>query len=206
MTPKKLPLFLKNTQFSLYGNLGERIAAALLDGLFLIPLGVGMLVFNSLHLYNYFYTIAVTQLITVGYHIYLPVRYGATPGKRIMGLTILKEDGSAITYKESFLKYLPLLFVGLFAFIVQSMALVKADPAVFDGLGWMAQTKYLQSFYTIPLWIQTAIIYSYYIGTIVMVAINDRHRSVGDAVAGTVVVYTRCLEKIAEYMEEGEEE
>ncbi|WP_291127510.1 hypothetical protein [Flavobacterium sp. UBA7682] len=37
MTTKKLPLHLENTSFSLYGNLGERIAAGFLDGVFLTP-------------------------------------------------------------------------------------------------------------------------------------------------------------------------
>ena len=107
MTDKKLPLFLDNTFQSIYGNFGVRLGALFLDGLFLSPLVIFMFFFNSIRLSNYYYTFVVFQLAYLAYSIYLPVRYGATPGKRVMGLTILKVDGSAIGYRESFLKVLP---------------------------------------------------------------------------------------------------
>lgn len=189
----------------MYGNLGERVAAGLLDGLFLCPVTLGALYFNSTHLNNYYYTFAIIQLVVIGYHIYLPVRFGATPGKRVMGLTILKQDGSAITYKESFLKYLPMVVFGLFAFVIQCWSIAQADAAVYESLPWIQQTKYLQTFNPIPTWIQTIPSYGYFVGSLVLVAINDRHQSLSDAIAGTVVVYTRCLDQIAEYLEKGED-
>lgn len=201
MNTKKLPLHLENTHYSIYGNLGERIAAGLLDGLFLIPVTVGLLYFNSVHLYNYYYTYVVTQLVIMVYCIYLPVRYGATPGKRVMGLTILQLDGSAISYRESFLKYLPTLIIGLLAFVGQCWAISLADAAVYDGLSWMEQSNYLKSFSPIPMWVQMVVIYGYYFATLLLVLINPRNRSVSDQLAGTVVVYTRCLEKIKENCE-----
>ncbi|WP_291127505.1 RDD family protein [Flavobacterium sp. UBA7682] len=196
MTTKKLPLHLKNTSFSLYGNLGERIAAGFLDGVFLTPVTLGSLYFNSLHLYHYYYTFAITQLVIMAYGIYLPVRYGATPGKRVMGLTILQLDGSAISYRESFLKHLPMLIISLLAFVVQGWAISLADEAAFDRLNWVEQSNYLQSFYPFPMWMQMAVIYGYYFATLLLVLMNPRHRSVSDYLAGTVVVYSRCLEKI----------
>lgn len=197
MPTQKLPLHLENTPYSLYGNLGERIAAGLLDGVFLVPVTVGSLFINSMHLTNYYFTYVVMQLIIAAYCIYLPVRYGNTPGRRIMGLTILKLDGSAITYRESFLKFLPLLSISLLSFVVMVWAISLADEAAFDRLNWMEQSTYLQSFYPIPMWIQMVFIYGYYIGTMLLVLINKRNRSVSDHLAGTVVVYTRCLDKIA---------
>ncbi len=202
MNTKKLPLHLENTHFSLYGNLGERIAAGFLDGVFLMPVSLGMLYFNSVHLYNYYYTFVVMQLVIMVYTIYLPVRYGATPGKRVMGLTILKLDGSAITYRESFIKYLPMLIIGLFAFVIQCFTIPLADEVVFDRLSWMEQSNYLKSFSPIPLWTQIGVIYGYYLATLLVVLINTRNRSVSDLLAGTAVVYTNCLEKIAAFKEE----
>jgi uncharacterized RDD family membrane protein YckC len=198
MTTKKLPLQLENTPYSLYGNLGERIAAGLLDGVFLIPVTVGSLVINSMHLTNYYYTYVVMQLIIAAYCIYLPVRYGNTPGRRIMGLTILKLDGSAISYRESFLKFLPMLSIGLLGFVVMGWSVSLADAAAFDRLNWMEQSTYLQSFYPIPMWVQMVVIYGYYLGTLLMVLIDKRNRSVSDQLAGTVVVYSRSLERIRE--------
>lgn len=197
MTTKKLPLHLENFQ-KLYGNLGERIAAGILDGVFLAPISLGMLFFNSLHLYNYYYTFVVTQLIIMAYCVYLPVRYGATPGKRVMGLTILKIDGAALTYREAFLKYLPMLTIGLFAFAIQAFTISLANEATYSGLNWVDQSKYLQSISPFPMWIELVVIYGYYIGTMLMVLFNKRKRSISDCLAGTVVVHTRALEKKVE--------
>lgn len=199
MTTKKLPFYLENTHFSLYANLGERIVSTFLDGLFLCPLTFGLLYFNSVHLYNFFYTFIVMQLILIAYTIYLPVRYGATPGKRVMGLTILKVNGDKITYRESFLKHVPALITGFIAFFIQTLSIVKADQAVFDSLSWMEQIKYIKTFNPEFTWFQFVVIYGYYIATVVLILVNKRKTSVGDQLAGTVVVYTRCLDKIEEY-------
>lgn len=199
MTTKKLPLNLENTHYSLYGNFGERFAAGFLDGIFLIPITMGGVYINSLHLYNYHYTFFVTQLLISLYSIYLPVRYGATPGRLIMGLTILKLDGSAITYRESFFKFLPTLLIGILVFVIQCLTIALADESVFDSLGWIEQTNYLKKISPIPMWVQMVVIYGYFLVTIIMVLTNPRKRSLSDQLAGTVVVYTRSLEKIKEY-------
>ncbi|WP_445454623.1 RDD family protein [Flavobacterium sp. 25HG05S-40] len=199
MTTNKIPLYIDNPNYSLYGNLGERIAAGLLDGVFLAPATIVMMYFNSMDLYNFYYTFVITQLIILGYYLYLPMRYGATPGKRVMGLTILKLDGSALSYRDAFLKHLPMLFMGLFAFVVQCFAMASADATTFNSLSWIEQSKYLQSVGTFPSWIQLTVIYSYSLSNLLLVWKNSRSRSISDWVAGTVVVYTKCLAKIEEY-------
>ncbi len=198
MTNKTLPLRLENPDQRLYAHIGQRLAAGLLDGIFLVPVTVGLLYFNSLHLYNYYLTWMATQLVLAIYCIYLPLRFGATPGKRVMGLTILKMDGAAISYRESILKYLPMLILGVCAFIIQSAAITMADESVFSRLGWVEQNTYLQAVNPVPMWIQMVLIYGYYVVTILMVVLDSRNRSLSDRVAGTVVVRTDCLDRIAE--------
>lgn len=144
MPTPKLPLHLENHHHRLYGNFGARIAAGLLDGLIFIPLALVAIFFDSLHLYYYYNAFLATEVVIMAYCIYLPVRYGATPGKRIMGLTILKLDGPAITYRESFLKFLPTLLIGILVFVIQCLTIALADESVFDSLGWIEQTNYLK--------------------------------------------------------------
>lgn len=196
MNAKQLPIHLENTNISLYGNLGERIGAGMLDAVFLAPVTILMLVFNSRHLDNYYYTFFFSQLVIAAYCIFLPVRYGATPGKRIMGLTILKMDGSAVSYRESFLKYSPMLVLGLLTFIDQCVAIARADEAVFSNLDWMHQSTYLKSLSPLPMWLQLTLVYGYYLATIILVLTDKRNRSVSDQLAGTAVVYTRTLDRI----------
>jgi len=198
MTDKKLPLFLDNTFQSIYGNFGARLGALFLDGLFLSPLVIFMFFFNSIRLSNYYYTFVVFQILYLAYSIYLPVRYGATPGKRVMGLTILKVDGSAIGYRESFLKVLPSLLLALIGFAFQSYALSLADEETFNSLSWLKQANYLQSFAPSHLYFETAITYGFYFSNLIVFLMNQRKRSIGDQLAGTVSVYTRFLDKLKE--------
>lgn len=196
MPTQKLPLHLENPHDSLYGNFGARIAAALLDGLIFIPLALVALFFDSLHLYYYYNAFVATEVVIMVYCIYLPVRLGATPGKRILGLTILKTDGSGITYRESFLKYLPLLILALLDFYVQSSSIALADATVFDSMGLLEQLEYLESFNPIPEWALEVVILGYYFTAMLLVLLNPRKRSLSDLLAGTVVVNSRFLEKI----------
>ncbi|MBF6642178.1 RDD family protein [Flavobacterium sp. J49] len=198
MPTQKLSHHLEKTHYSLYGNFGARFAAGLLDGLIFIPLALVALFFDSLHLYYYYNAFVFTEIVIMAYCIYLPVRYGATPGKRIMGLTILKTDGSAITYRESFLKYLPLLILALLDFYIQSSSIALADATVFDSMGLVEQLEYLESFNPIPEWTLEIVILGYYFTSMLLVLLNPRKRSLSDLLAGTVVVNSRCLEKIKE--------
>jgi len=198
MNTKKLPLYLENSFQSLYGNFGARFCATLLDGLFFAPITIGMMVFNSLQLNNYYFTFVVFQIVFLAYSIYLPVRYGATPGKRIMGLTILKIDGSPISYREAFLKVAPALLLSLLSFIFQCYILSKADADTYNNMSWLQQNDYLQSLDSAMFYIEITILYAFYFANLIVFLVNKRKRSIGDQAAGTVVVYTRFLDKIKE--------
>lgn len=196
MTTKKLPLYINNTYESPYGNFGVRLGAFFLEGLILFPLSIGMLVFNSMNLYNYFYTYIIFQILFLTYSIYLPVRYGATPGKRLLGLTILKIDGSPIGYREAFLKVSPAFIIGLLGFALQCYLISKADATTFNEMNWLKQNKYLQSFGSYFYYPFVFVLYGYYISNLIVFLKNDRKRSIGDQIAGTVVVYTRFVDKL----------
>jgi uncharacterized RDD family membrane protein YckC len=196
MTSKKLPLYLENTFQSLYGNFGNRLLALILDGLILFPATIGMLVFNSLQLNYYYFTFVVFQAVILAYSIYLPVRFGATPGKRIMGLTILKIDGLPIGYREAFLKALPVFSLAVFSFVLHCYLISQADAATYNNTSWIKQNNYLQSFAPYLFYLQMALIYGFYFANLIVFLMNDRKRSIGDQLAGTVVVYTRFIDKI----------
>ncbi len=198
MQTKKLPLYLENTFQSIYGNFGSRLAAVLLDGLILVPVTAITMVLNSMRMENYYYTFIVSQLLMLAYFLYLPVRYGASPGKRIMGLTILKSDGSPISYKESFLKYLPVLIMALFGFVIQCLCLARADADTFNSMRFTEQAQYLKSFNPIGFGLTLYVMYGYFLANLIIFLRSDRKQSIGDHLADTVSVHTRYLERLAE--------
>lgn len=127
MQNKILPIYFENSFEKLYGNFGYRFAALFLDGFIVAPLTLIVMYANSMNLYNHYVTFPISQLIMLAYHVYLPVRYGATPGKLIMGLHILKLNGTPIGYKESFLKYVLQFSMNLFTGIILLVAVSYAD-------------------------------------------------------------------------------
>jgi uncharacterized RDD family membrane protein YckC len=198
MTTKKLPLYLDNTFESIYGTFGARLGALFLDWIFLSPIVVAVAIFNSMRLSNYYYTYLFSQVVILFYFIYLPVRYGATPGKRLLGMTILKIDGSAISYRESFLKFAPQFLSGLLMFALQCYIISLADEETFNSLSWVKQSNYLQSLLPFYFAIIMVLGNGFNFANLLVFLLNERKRSIGDVVAGTVVVYTRFLEKIKE--------
>lgn len=198
MNTKKLPLYLDNTFESIYGTFGARFGAICLDWLILMPVVIAVTVFNSMRLGNYYYTYLFSQVVILFYFIYLPVRYGATPGKRLLGMTILKIDGSAISYRESFLKFFPQFFIGLLTFALECYVISLADEDTFNNLSWVKQSNYLQSLLPFSFIIMMVLGNGFNFANLLVFLLNERKRSIGDVVAGTVVVYSRFLGKIKE--------
>lgn len=197
-TKKLVPLKLAGSFESIYGNFGYRFAALLLDFLILSPLILAVLYINSISLYNFYYTFIVNQLILLFYYVYLPVKYGATPGKLIMGLYILKLSGEPITYRESFLKHLPAIIITLIPFTLMTFALRNADEELFNSYSWFQQSQYIQSFTPIANFVQMGLINVFYLANLFVFLMGARLQSIGDHIASTVVVYKRFLDKIAE--------
>jgi len=53
-------------------------------------------------------------LIGIWYHVHLVKRYGGTPGKLVLGVRIVKLDGTPVGYKEALLRYSPLLVLAAY--------------------------------------------------------------------------------------------
>jgi uncharacterized RDD family membrane protein YckC len=200
MTYKQLPIQLEGSYDSIYGNFGYRFAALLLDGLILAPVTIGFFVYNSLNLYNIYLGILVTNLINISYHIYLPTRFGATPGKLILGLHILKMNGDKINYGDALRRYLPNLLLGFIAIINTLFAVSKADAKTYNTMSWMEQSQYLQSLNSGTFYIQMICANVLFFTSFFIFMLNERKRSISDLSGDTAVVKKYYLKKIMEVM------
>ena len=188
MTENKPPKYFENWYETLTGSFGERLGAYLLEGIIMLPATLAVFISIGLNpVYNYF-LIPITQGITFLYFVYLPVKYGATPGKLILGLRILKLDGTSIGYRESFLKYLPMfIYSGLSALLVV-YEVYRANPDEYLNLNWFEQQKYLQSF-TQPInSVLVFLIMAYSFINLLVFLLKDGNRSISDYLANVVVV------------------
>ncbi|MEC4003644.1 RDD family protein [Flavobacterium sp. SUN052] len=184
---------------NLYGSFGHRFAALLLDGLFLTPLIVISAILNSVNLTNFYITLPLTNLISLFYYIYLPVKYGATPGKLLMNMQILKIDGTAINYKDAFLRNLPSLVLALTALVTNVIAVTRADADFYNSAKFMEQSNYISSLNPKMFYSQLGLTYIFLFTSLILFLTNSRKRSISDFSGNTVVVYKHQLKKIEDF-------
>ena len=81
-----------------YVSFGTRLGASLLDVLILAPLNFGLTYWCLLYVKSYLLSL-VPSLIGIVYKCYMEKKYGATFGKKIVGIKIVTEDLHALTDK-----------------------------------------------------------------------------------------------------------
>lgn len=101
------------------------IMLAFFGGTSVIDTGYGMVEYNTgltgIPALLYF-------LIALAYYIVLEGKLGATVGKMLLGLKVVAEDGSPITYKEAAIRTLLRIIDGLFVYLVGAI-LVWTSPS-----------------------------------------------------------------------------
>lgn len=199
MEKPQLPVYFDNNFTKVYGNFGSRFAALLLDGLILAPLTIGVLIINNLDIYNVYYTFPISTLITLIYYVILSEKYGATPGKRLMGLTILKSDGDKINYKDAFLRYLPNLVISVLSISATFVAIQFANPETYNTSKWLEKSKYLMELNPRMYYSQIALSNIFVLSNLVIFLVNPRSRSISDLSGDTVVVYDKDLNLVEDF-------
>ena len=200
MKENQTPLEINGINESIYAGFWARFASFILDALIMLPLIFFILYLNGLGKNIFFYTLIPNILFGLWYHIYLPKKYGGTPGKLIVGMKIIKLNGESIDWKEAILRHLVLLLLTLFSVAMMTSCLISADETIFKSLGWLKRSEYLMSlspvFFLIYTWVSNIWIYSEFI----VLLTNKRKRAIHDYIAGTVIVKVKYIDEIRETM------
>ncbi len=198
MTEKKPPLTIDGINESIYAGFWTRLGSLLLDFLILLPYVFLILYLNGLSMYMFYFTFIPSLIIHFWFSIYLVKKYGGTPGKLIVGIKILKLDGTDVTWREAILRQSITYVLTIFGSAITIYALSKADGAYYESLGWMQKQQYL--FALIPVlfkiytWTNNIWVYS----ELFVLLFNKRKRALHDFIADTVIVKTKYIEKIRE--------
>lgn len=197
---QETPLRLEGISDTLYGGFGERLGSLLLDSLIIMPVAFLTLYLNSMDKNLFFYTLIPNLVFQIGYHMYLPTRYGATPGKLIMGIQILRIDGQEIGWKEAFMRHLVILLLTVFSSVLMIYCLLSADDATYQGLSWMKQSQYLMTFAPVLFLVYTWVANIWTWGELIVLLTNPRKRALHDYMAGTVIVKKVYVKRIQDKM------
>jgi uncharacterized RDD family membrane protein YckC len=177
-----------------------RLAAILIDCLILSPFFVASAIFNSLNINSYWYTLPIGFAIMLFYQVYLPKRFGATPGKMALNLKIIKSDGEDIDWTAAFLRYSVALGLALLQLFIMIYAVNQADPDDYDATRWVDQTDYLMAFVPFVYGVYTWASCGWFISEVIVLFANLRKQAVHDMIAGTVVIKKDHDGKIKEHM------
>lgn len=204
MNDPQVPLRLNEVDDSIYASFWARFGSVLLDSVLVLPVAVVAMYLNSLGKNVYFYTILPHLAFTFWFNIYLPKKYGATPGKSTVGIRIIRMDGQPIGWKEAILRHAILLFLTLLSGVMMIYCLSQADEEEFAKLPWLKQTEYLMTFapvfFLVYTWISNLWVYSEF----VVLLTNKRKRAIHDFIAGTVIVKEKYLDQIRAAMDVSE--
>jgi len=201
MPAKIIPLEIEGINDKIYSGFWSRLGANLLDGLIILPVSLVFIFINSINMYAYFLTIIPDLIFIFWYNIYLPKRYGGTPGKLIAGLKIVKLDSSSIGWKESVLRYSVNIIFIIISIAMMIIAIISADAEIYNDLDWLQKSQYLSGI-SGATYIITVLSNIWIWSEVIVLLFNKRKRAIHDFIAGTVIVKSKYIEKIREKMGE----
>lgn len=204
MKNKQTPIHISGIHESLYAGFWTRFGSLLADFIFLSPIVILTLFLNGLDKNAYFYTFIPSIAFGIWYNIYLPRRYGGTPGKLVSGIKIIRSDGEEIGWREAFLRHIVLLVLTVVSSIVMIVCLTNADAETFSSLGWLKRSQYLMTFapgfYLFYSWATNIWMY----GELIVLLTNRRKRAIHDFIAGTVIIKEKYHKAILKAMLQAE--
>ncbi|MCO5144011.1 MAG: RDD family protein [Oligoflexia bacterium] len=176
-----------------YAGFWKRFCSFFLDALCFIPFLIVIIPLNANYRLGQLYTMIPNLFFLFFFHVYLVQKYGGTPGKLIMKIRIRKLDGSAVTYKEAFLRW----SVDFFSFIFSSIGIIgvmlQLTDAEFSALpraDFFNIVKPSGYEHLTPAWFRIlGVLTGVWVWSeFIVLLTNEKRRALHDFIAGTIVV------------------
>ena len=171
-----------------YAGFWRRFGAFWIDFLVFLPLFPIVYFGESLtRLFQLFWFLP-GLLIGLWFHVYLVQRYGGTPGKLLLRMRITMVDGSPVTTRAAFLRYVVLFVLAELMVLGNIVATFRMSDAEFFSLGLMERTERLAQL--APAWygLVNVLMQIWIWSEFVTMLFNKKRRAIHDLMAGTVVI------------------
>ena len=198
MKNELLPTRFPGINEDVYAGFWIRIAAKILDFIVLLPV-IGLLLYiDGLSKSAYFYAVVPNLLFGIWFEVYLVKRYGGTPGKLMMGIKIIKNDGADVDWAAACYRYSVELFLAILGVYVMILTLNLIDDNTYISLGFMKRNQLIATLNPLPGKVHSWMNGVWVITGLIVLASDRRKRSTHDFIAGTVVIKSIFLDKIRE--------
>lgn len=169
-------------------SLWPRIAAHILDGLIFSPLYIISMVLACLSRQWYICWQIAVILVNFWIYLYLVPRYGGTPGKRLLKMTIKTNDGAKLNTKAALLRGCMTLLITSCSIASNILAALLLSETKFVDLDAFSRAEAIIgniAEYSFPIVICSQI---WWLATIFIMLCNKERRAIHDYIAGTVVI------------------
>lgn len=177
-----------------YAGFWRRLAAGLLDLVILIPYIILTAWMYGRSPQAPAFLVLPAILFGLWFHVYLVRRYGATPGKLLMGLRIVRLDGESVGYKEAILRYLPVFVTSSLVAIALALGSWQLSHVEYMQLTWQQRSFRMQQL--APSWYRPLFIFEqiWFWSEFLVMLTNKKRRAIHDFIAGTVVIVKNTQE------------
>ena len=172
-----------------YAGFPKRFAALMLDGLIAGAVGYALIFLCiQLEIFPYF---PASLLFSAWYTVVLPIQYGGTPGKLIMGLQIINVSGEKINWNASLLRAAINLIIGVLGYIMTCNGYQTLPDSKIDAYPWYSLPSALMMTDK-SLWEVLCVISIIWPLADTIVFFRDtKFRALHDYIAGTAVINTK---------------
>lgn len=195
------PLKLEGVEESIYAGFWIRLVSLILEVVILIPYILLKLYVDGLGYSITYYTVLPELLFYFWFRIYLVKKYGGSPGKLIVGIKIIKLDGSDVTWREAILRELFSFLDTVFVSCIMVVALSYANKEIYMSLDWFKKQDYLLGLFPSLSRIHNVFNNFWFWSELVVLLFNKRKRAIHDYVAGTVIIKKTYLKKMRDLMQ-----
>lgn len=113
----------------------------------------------------------------------------------LLGLRIVRVDGTPVGYKEAFLRHLPLLLSGALIGLALVFASWKLTDAEYMGLAFKLRQMRMEQL--APSWYEKVLAFEqiWMLGEFLVMMTNAKRRALHDYIAGTVVILNNSAQQ-----------
>ncbi|MBL0743919.1 RDD family protein [Chryseolinea lacunae] len=172
----------------IYGGFWIRLGSLFLDFLIVLPIGLFFHFAGGFGRVVHLYTIAPHFMVLIFFHVYCVKRWGGTPGKLIVGLKIVKENGEDVGWREAFVRHSVMLALSLLTMCGTTAAALQLPEDTYGMATFMERSLLLAGvfpvFTQVVSWLSNIWVY----GEFMVLLTNEKRKAIHDYMAGTVVI------------------
>jgi uncharacterized RDD family membrane protein YckC len=169
-----------------YADVWQRVAAQLIDTLFLVPVIVlDVFIGANSHMHALLVSIAVIML-DVYVYIGMTVQFGGSPGKLLLGLRIVNLDGTAARLKAALRRYSVMGTMTMASSVVMMLAVFSMPEELYRSLPFWERGSGAQ--YEQEIDYLSYLMIAWAFAGFLALLLNAQRRALHDFMAGTVVV------------------